>query len=138
MPHLLGKFRYCAPVSPGTGLMPARNLAKIQLKKLGAGRVARAEILLIINELANNIIRHGGSGDICMFPVVIGAHSGFFIRATDSGPGISDVDKAFMPGESEDNGLGLGLNAIKNLSDDVKIASGIKGGARVDVWKWLT
>ena len=68
----------------------------------------------------------------------MGRHSGFFIRATDSGPGIKDMEKAFMPGESEDHGLGLGLNAIRSLSDDIRVASGINGGARVDVWKWLT
>ncbi len=135
---LMEKSRYCAPVSSGTGLIPVRAMARAHFRRLGICGVGRSEILVIINELATNIIRHGGNGEICVFPIAIGRHSGFLIRATDTGPGISDVKRAFEPGESEDNGLGLGLNAVKNLSDDVRLSSRIGGGAQVEVWKWLT
>ncbi len=130
--------RYCAPVSRAAGLTPARVMARSQLRRLGAGKIGRAEILVLINELATNIIRHGGSGEICMFPLATMGHSGFFIRAIDTGPGIKDLHKAMQPGHSEDNGLGMGLNAIRNLADDVRISSRINGGTQVEVWKWLS
>ena len=135
---LFDRSRYCAPVSRGTGLTPVRTMARSHFRRLGTDRVGRAEILVLINELATNIIRHGGSGEICMFPLMIGKHSGFFIRATDTGPGIKDLEKAMEPGHSEDKGLGMGLSAISNLADDVRISSMINGGAQVEVWKWLT
>jgi len=135
---LFDRSRYCAPVSRDTGLIPVRTMARSHFMRLGTGKVGRAEMLVLINELATNIIRHGGSGEICIFPLMMGGHSGFFIRATDTGPGIKDLEKAMEPGQSEDKGLGLGLSAIKNLADDVRISSRINGGTQVEVWKWLT
>ncbi len=133
----IDNIRYCAPVSRATGLTPVRVMARSLFRRLGTGSMGQTELLVLINELANNIIRHGGSGEICIFPLVTMGHSGFFIRATDTGPGIKDLQKAMEPGQSEDNGLGLGLSAINNLADDVRISSRINGGTQVEVWKWL-
>ncbi len=129
---------FCARVSPGTGIVPARSVARSLLNRRGIGRTGSAEILLIVNELANNIIRHGREGKICIYPVSVEGYTGFLIRATDSGPGIKDLEKAMRPGESEDNGLGLGLSAVKRIADDVRVSSMLEGGTQVEVWKWLS
>ncbi len=131
------RSRYCAPVNADTGLAPVRSMAISHFRRLGIRAVDRSEMLVLINELATNIIRHGGNGEICLFPLSVKGHSGFLIRAIDSGPGIKDLKKALEPGGSEDHGLGLGLNAIRNLSDDVRISSRIQGGTQIEVWKWL-
>ncbi len=128
----------CAPVSVAAGLVPARMLARSMFRRLGTRQPARAEILVMVNELATNIIRHGGEGEICIYPVRLGSHTGFFICARDRGPGIEDLEKALEPGRSEDGGLGLGLNTVRNLSDDLRVSSLINGGAMVEVWKWLS
>ncbi len=132
------RSRYCAPVSPGTGIVPARIMARSLLKRLNIKEPARAEVLLLVNELATNIIRHGLEGELCIFPVTAEGYTGFLIRATDRGPGIKDLETALKPGISQDNGLGLGLSAIKRIADDVRISSMIEGGTQVEVWKWLS
>ena len=133
----LESARLCAPVSIKTGLTPVRTLTRACFKRLGTDKIAQTEILLIINELGTNIIRHGLEGKICISPVAIRKHVGFFIQAYDIGPGIHDVDSAFSKGRSEDKGLGMGLNVVKSLADDVRVASRRDGGTQIEVWKWI-
>lgn len=114
--------------------MEARGLFKI----LDIREPVRTEILTIINELGKNILRHAGCGEICLSAVEQGWEKGVRILALDSGPGITDLEKALEPGFSEDKGLGLGLSAIGRLSDEVRISTLLPHGTQVEVIKWIT
>ena len=128
----------CGLVEPGCGLSSVRAKARRLLNASGIDNLARTEILIIINELGMNILRHAGSGEICLKIVGCGGRRGIFIVANDSGPGIGDLEAALQPGFSEDKGLGLGLAAIHRLSDEVRIATLIPHGTRVEVFKWIS
>ncbi len=127
----------CASISGEDDIAGVRALARRMLERFGLmDEVFEAQILTIIDELAKNILRHGGAGMICVEGVRQKDHTGFRITAEDSGRGIPDLDLAFSPGYSEDSGMGMGLNLLKALSDDIRVANLLSGGALIEVWKW--
>ncbi|MGB9713318.1 MAG: ATP-binding protein [Dissulfurimicrobium sp.] len=128
----------CAVVDHAHGLSLIRAEARGFFKILGIREPVRTEIFTIINELGQNILRHaGGGGEICLSVLKTGKRTGIRIVARDSGPGIIDLEKALEPGFSEDKGLGLGMSAIGNLSDDVRISTLLPHGTQVEVIKWI-
>lgn len=130
--------RICEAVTPTNGLTKIRTRAKALFNSLSIGKQPATALLTIINELGKNILRHAGEGEICIEILTQEERLGFRIIATDSGPGINDIQKASRPGFSEDNGLGLGLSGITNLSDKVQIENLLPHGTRVEVIRWLS
>jgi anti-sigma regulatory factor (Ser/Thr protein kinase) len=90
-----------------------------------AGRVA-----IVATELAHNLLRHGGGGEILARP---DPHhpSGIEIMALDRGPGIADVNACLRDGYSTGGTSGNGLGAIKRLAHDVQIHSTQGNGTAV-------
>ncbi|MEZ0328546.1 MAG: ATP-binding protein [Dissulfuribacterales bacterium] len=130
--------RICAAVTPANSLSRIRTKARTLFNSLHIQKQPITELLTIINELGGNILRHAGRGEICVEVITQAGRLGFRIVATDSGPGIADIKKASQPGFSEDNGLGLGLSGITNLSDKVQVDNLLPHGTRVEVIKWLS
>lgn len=129
--------RICAAITPSSSLSRIRTKARALFNSLHIPKQPTTELLTIINELGCNILRHAGMGEICVEVLTQEGRLGFRISATDSDPGIADIKKASQPGFSEDNGLGLGLSGIRNLSDKVQIDNLFPHGTRVEVIKWL-
>jgi hydrogenase maturation protease len=106
------------------------------------------EIGIAVSELATNITRHVGSGTIKITRVEDPA-PGLQIVATDSGPGIDDVDAAMTDDYSQGRmmtgtvppgdrgGLGAGLGAVARFMDDVRIDSAPGEGTTVRTFKRL-
>ncbi len=128
----------CAAVTPANSLSKIRTKARTLFNALHIRKQPATELLTIINELGKNILRHADRGEICMEVLTQEGRIGFRIVATDSGPDINNIKKAVQPGFSEDNGLGLGLSGITNLSDQVQINNLLPHGTRVEVIKWLS
>lgn len=137
-PTSMAKHSICAVISPQNGLSPIRTQARNLFSSLHIKKQPATELLTIINELGKNILRHAGRGEICIEILIQGDKLGFRIVATDSGPGIVDIEEASRPGFSRDRGLGLGLSGIANLSDELKITNILPHGTRVDVIKWVS
>jgi len=128
----------CVDISGDEDIHEARALLRAMMEEAGvANEILCAQLLTIIDELGKNILRHGGLGRLCICVIKAARHTGFRITAEDKGGGITDLDLAFTPGYSEDKGLGMGLNLLKALSDDIRIASLLSGGAFIEVWKWI-
>jgi serine/threonine-protein kinase RsbT len=89
-----------------------------------------------VSELARNILKYAGSGDIIIDQVNNDGRSGIEIVAQDSGPGIADVDKAMSDHYSSSGTLGLGLPGVKRLMDDIKIETSQGKGTKVTTTKW--
>jgi len=129
----------CVPVNKTVGLAPIRSLVRCSLEEITISSVDSAAIMTIINELGHNILRHAGRGKICFAVIGHGERLGIRITAEDSGSGIPDLAMALKPGFSRDDGLGLGLPGIRNMADDVRIASLVSGGGTfIEVLKWLS
>lgn len=90
----------------------------------------------IVSELATNIIKYAGRGRIRVTPVNDGARAGVRIEAWDQGPGIADIEAALREGFSTGGTLGLGLPAVRRLTDQLTIDCPQTGGTRVDAIRW--
>lgn len=77
------------------------------------------EIDLVVSEMASNLIKHGGGGEI-----LVRSSAGFMeLICIDNGPGIADVGKMMEDGMSTTKTLGHGLGSIRRLSDIFDIYS---------------
>ncbi len=90
-------------------------------KKLGFDDVQAGEIAIIITEMVTNVIKHGGGKGHFMICEISNTHnkSGMEIWCCDFGKGIADIPEAFLDGYTEKKSLGVGLGAIRRLSDEL-------------------
>jgi anti-sigma regulatory factor (Ser/Thr protein kinase)/serine/threonine protein phosphatase PrpC len=94
------------------------------------------EIAIAVSELASNQIKYAQGGRVIIEPLP-GDPPGIRIEATDTGPGIPDVEKALADGFSTGGGLGLGLGAVNRLMEVVEIHSLPGQGTRIVCQRWL-
>jgi anti-sigma regulatory factor (Ser/Thr protein kinase) len=88
------------------------------------------------SELARNILKYAGSGEVLVEPVMEGSRAGIGITATDRGPGIVNIDQAMDDHFSSSGTLGLGLPGVKRMMDEFAIDSTPGRGTRVLVRMW--
>ena len=93
-------------------------------------------VVIIISELARNIIRYATSGEIILTTIRRGTMRGVGVVARDSGPGIPDIERALQGGYSTGGGLGQGLSGARRLADEFEIASEPGKGTTVTIRKW--
>jgi len=94
---------------------------------LGFTEIEIGEISIIVSELAENLVSHNAvEGKIIISAVNENKRTGIQIISEDKGPGITNVQKAVNDGFSEKSTLGIGLGAVKRLSDEFDINSKIK------------
>ncbi|MGB9739851.1 anti-sigma regulatory factor [Chloroflexus sp.] len=99
----------------------------------------RTRIEICILELAHNLIRHAGGGEITLAQVHRDpAKIGLAVESRDTGPGIPDVELALRDGFSTTNSLGAGLPGVRRLMDDFYIDSTPGVGTTVRAVKWRT
>ena len=70
---------------------------------------------IVATELANNLIRHAGGGELLIQGFNDGPHTTIELVAIDQGPGM-DVDKCMRDGYSTAGTAGTGLGAVFRLS----------------------
>lgn len=99
--------------------------------------IDRAALGTIIAELGSNILKYGLEGTIQISRVVAGTQQGILIEAQDQGPGIADVERSLQDHFSTGNTLGLGLPAVKRMSDELSIDSGADRGTHVRALRWV-
>ncbi|WP_298819696.1 anti-sigma regulatory factor [Chloroflexus sp.] len=97
----------------------------------------RTRVEICILELAHNLIRHAGGGEIEIMPVHRDpAMMGIAVEARDRGPGIPDIDLALRDGYSTTHSLGAGLPGVRRLMDEFSIHSTPGVGTCVRAVKW--
>jgi anti-sigma regulatory factor (Ser/Thr protein kinase) len=89
---------------------------------MGYNETQAGQVAIVVTELAQNVLRHGGGGEI-----LAGADperpAGLEIMALDRGPGIADVAACLRDGYSTGGTPGNGLGAVKRLAHQVLIHS---------------
>ncbi|MEY3786445.1 MAG: hypothetical protein RLZ75_650 [Pseudomonadota bacterium] len=93
--------------------------------------VNRMIITTIVSELAWNILKYAQQGEIRLCRSVLGSRVNIDIWAQDNGPGIVNVDVALQESYSSGGTLGLGLPAVKRMSDLFWIKSDVGQGTLV-------
>lgn len=89
------------------------------------------------SELAHNIVKYAQTGTIYIRRVKKGPKKGLEIKASDSGPGLENIEKAMEDHFSSGKTLGLGLPGVKRLMDEFSIESELGKGTLVMARKWL-
>jgi anti-sigma regulatory factor (Ser/Thr protein kinase) len=98
---------------------------RLRYDETAAGRVA-----IVVTELAQNLLRHGGGGEM-----LAGADAdwagGIEITALDRGPGMANVAACLRDGYSTGGTSGTGLGAVARLARQLLVHSVPKGGTAV-------
>lgn len=117
----------------------AQRSARAMAEAVGFDARTIEEIAIVVSELASNLVRHAGGGEIRLSPLADGRRVGVQIEAVDHGPGITDVEQAMADGFSTAGGLGFGLGAVNRLMDEVDITTAGQARAenRVSCRRWL-
>lgn len=116
-------------------IVRARQAARETAARLGFGRTDLTVIATAVSEVARNIVRFAGSGEIVV-ELLEKPRRGVRVTARDTGPGIADVEKALTDGYSTYHGLGLGLPGARRLMDEFSVVSETGRGTTVTMTKW--
>jgi RNA polymerase sigma factor (sigma-70 family) len=116
-------------------IVAARQAARELADRLGFGRTDLTLIATAVSEVARNIVRFAGEGEIVV-EILEQPRSGVQVVARDTGPGIADVEQALTDGYSTYAGLGLGLPGARRLMDEFAIVSEMGRGTTVTMTKW--
>ena len=113
----------------------ARQGARELAIRAGFTRTDLTVIATAVSEVCRNIVRFAGSGQV-LVEIVEHPRRGIQVVASDTGPGIQDVEKALGDGYSTCQGLGLGLPGARRLMDEFAIVSEENRGTTVTMTKW--
>ncbi len=122
-------------VNADADIVKARQNARELASRLGFSGTELTVIATAVSEVARNIVRFAAPGEIVV-DLVQEPRRGVRIVARDTGPGISNVDKALTDGYSTYHGLGLGLPGARRLMDDFAVVSEEGRGTTVTMTKW--
>ncbi|MBA3469690.1 MAG: anti-sigma regulatory factor [Herpetosiphonaceae bacterium] len=110
-----------------------RELARL----VGFDEIDRTRIEIAILELTRNILVHAGSGQLALREVEQNSRHGVEVEASDTGPGIEDIELALRDGYSTAHTLGAGLPGVKRLMDEMVVESVVGVGTTVRAVRWL-
>lgn len=113
-------------------VLEARKLAKT----IGYDEHIGQMIATAVSELAYNIVKYAGRGEILMGQITAGSRVGLEVIARDKGPGIEDTQQAMADHFSSGGTLGLGLPGVKRMMDEFDLASQPGQGTTVTIRKW--
>lgn len=90
-----------------------------------------------VSELARNILKYAGSGEVRLRALSQFARRGVEIEALDYGPGIIDCDAAMSDHFSSSGTLGMGLPGVQRMMDEFTLESSPGKGTKVTARKWI-
>jgi anti-sigma regulatory factor (Ser/Thr protein kinase) len=124
MPHLYGTLMQRRhPIRESSGIGAARRGAQRLATELSLGEASSGRVGVVATELATNVLRHGGGGELLVQAITGAAGMALEIIAIDRGPGMSNLQKCLRDGYSSGATPGTGLGAVTRLSDEFDIAS---------------
>lgn len=131
------KFDTSTEVNGVEDIIESRHLGRLLAQKMGFSQGSSTLIATVISELARNIVLYARHGKIALAAVREGGRRGLMIVASDTGPGIENIQDALMSGYSSSGGLGLGLSGVRQIVDEFDIESRLGEGTKVMVVLWL-
>jgi anti-sigma regulatory factor (Ser/Thr protein kinase) len=101
----------------------ARRLVGACAQQLGVAESRIAHVALAVTELATNLLKHAGGGEILAHEFDDRDGMGLEILALDKGPGMANVQHCLRDGYSTAGSPGTGLGAISRQSEVMEIYS---------------
>jgi anti-sigma regulatory factor (Ser/Thr protein kinase) len=108
-----------------------RRSAKLLAETCGFDEEGVGKICIVATELATNVVRHGGGGEMLQQVLDDGAALQLEIIAIDAGRGMRNVEECLRDGYSTGGTPGTGLGAVSRLSTAFDIYSAPDRGAIV-------
>lgn len=109
----------------------ARRLVTEFAGQAGAPDARLSQIAIVVTELATNLLKHGGGGEILAEQFLDRDGSGVEVLALDRGAGMADVERCMRDGYSSAGSLGQGLGSISRQADEMRVWSHPDRGAAV-------
>ncbi|SFD18645.1 ATP-binding protein [Tropicimonas isoalkanivorans] len=108
-----------------------RRIARRCASSMGMTERRQEELAIVVTEAATNILRHAGRGralvEVIQKP---GVHK-LVVLFADNGPGIGDLDRMMNDGQSTLASAGLGLGALRRLSDSFDVFTSADAGTTI-------
>jgi anti-sigma regulatory factor (Ser/Thr protein kinase) len=108
-----------------------RRQAQQIAERTSLDETERGRLAIIVTELANNVLRHGGGGDVILREANGTPPDGVEVVAVDHGRGISDIEQALRDGHSTAGTSGTGLGSVRRLANEFDIFSEVGRGTAV-------
>jgi RNA polymerase sigma factor (sigma-70 family) len=124
------------PISRDADIVAARQTAREMAATAGLAGTDLTLVATAVSEVARNIVRFTGGGEVTIEVVEEDGRKGLQVVARDTGPGIPDVEQALADGFSTYAGLGLGLPGARRLMDEFAVVSERDQGTTVTMTKW--
>lgn len=112
---------------PSSARLAARALAD----KAGFDEADSYRVGIVATELATNLVKHARVGEILLRINSDGAAHELEMIALDRGPGKPNVSTAMSDGHSTAGSAGIGLGAVRRMSDEFDIYSSVPYGTIV-------
>jgi anti-sigma regulatory factor (Ser/Thr protein kinase) len=124
------------PIEDASQVGEARRTAATLASRLGFDETASGRVSLVVTEMATNLLKHAGRGEVLLRPLWAGEAAGLDVLALDRGAGMADVDRCLADGFSTAGSPGHGLGAIGRLSSlfDVYSQPGVGTGVLSRIW----
>lgn len=116
----------------------ARRASLALASRLGFEETARGKVGILVTEVANNLVQHGGGGSILLRAIARSSTVGIEVLALDQGPGMADVEACLQDGYSTAGTSGHGLGAVRRLSSFFDIYSQPSKGTALLAQVWPT
>jgi serine/threonine-protein kinase RsbT len=117
-------------------VVTARQEARTMGAGLGFSSTDLTLLATAISEVARNITTYAGEGEVTLRALHKAGREGIEVVASDSGPGIENVELALQDGYTTGNGLGLGLPGTRRLVDEFDLRTEPGVGTTVRLVKW--
>jgi len=111
------------PVTEISQVAEARRRAAIMADGLGYDETATGRVAIVVTELATNIVKYGGPGEILLGAYEDETGHGFEMLALDKGDGMASPARAQADGHSTGGSSGNGLGAVRRQAQAFDIAS---------------
>ena len=105
------------PVDESTRVAEARRVAVTFAQQEGVGDRAAEETAIVTSELASNLLKHAGSGELHISRLSSLGTPGVQVLAIDRGPGMANLYACVADGFSTTGTSGTGLGAVSRLAD---------------------
>jgi anti-sigma regulatory factor (Ser/Thr protein kinase)/serine/threonine protein phosphatase PrpC len=92
-------------------------------RESGLSDVDAQAVSTAVSELARNILKYAGRGEILFQRAQCDTSQGVIVTARDNGPGIEDIDSAMTDHFSSSGTLGLGLPGVRRMMDEFTLDS---------------
>ena len=118
-------------------VVSARQRARRISELLNFDHQDQARIATAISELSRNVFQYAKVGSVEFFFDVAQTPQVLFVRVSDAGPGIENLDVILSGQYVSETGMGVGLAGSKKLMDFFTVESSSEGGTKVTVGKTL-